>query len=141
MNDFLLSSSQSLTFSITAAHVWTTAEVWREIWADIGPMLATAMGGIEGTYVEEQLLFTERNGYPEETYYTFSYSPISEDDGNRASALKRTALSQCRTVEVRCAASMVLPPSSQLLPWSTTMVADPKHKYAVEDKDCRALSA
>ena len=58
-----------------------TAEVWSEIWADIEPMLATAMGGIEGTYVEEQLLIMERNGYPEETYYTFSYSPISGDDG------------------------------------------------------------
>ena len=23
----------------------------------------------------------ERNGYPEETYYTFSYSPIPNDDG------------------------------------------------------------
>ena len=39
-------------------------------------MLATAMGGDEGTYVEAQLLIMERNGYPEETYYTFSYSPI-----------------------------------------------------------------
>jgi signal transduction histidine kinase len=58
-----------------------TADVWREIWADIGPLLATAMGGVEGTYVEEQLLIMERNGYPEETYYTFSYSPIPGDDG------------------------------------------------------------
>ena len=58
-----------------------TSEVWREIWADIGPLLATAMGGVEGTYVEEQLLVMERNGYPEETYYTFSYSPIPTDDG------------------------------------------------------------
>ena len=40
------------------------------------------MGGIEGTYVEEQLLIMERNGYPEETYYTFSYSPIPNDDGS-----------------------------------------------------------
>lgn len=55
--------------------------VWQEIWDDIGPMLATAMTGIEGTYVEEQLLIMERNGYPEETYYTFSYSPIPDDDG------------------------------------------------------------
>src|SRR5262249_34492046 len=31
--------------------------------------------------VEEQLLVMERNGYPEETYYTFSYSPIPDDDG------------------------------------------------------------
>lgn len=55
--------------------------VWQEIWDDIGPMLATAMSGVEGTYVEEQLLIMERNGYPEETYYTFSYSPIPDDDG------------------------------------------------------------
>ena len=44
-------------------------------------MLATAMSGHEGTYVEAQLLIMERNGYPEETYYTFSYSPIPNDDG------------------------------------------------------------
>src|SRR5579885_3002439 len=56
--------------------------VWREIWDDIGPMLRTAMGGVEGTYVEEQLLIMERNGYPEETYYTFSYSPVPNDDGS-----------------------------------------------------------
>ena len=42
---------------------------------------ATAMSGDEGTYVEAQLLIMERNGYPEETYYTFSYSPIPNDDG------------------------------------------------------------
>lgn len=56
--------------------------VWREIWNEIGPMLETAVGGVEGTYVEEQLLIMERYGYPEETYYTFSYSPIPDDDGS-----------------------------------------------------------
>ncbi len=70
---------------IGGKHPWAlgrpTAEVWSEIWSEIGPLLATAMGGIEGTYVEEQLLVMERNGYPEETYYTFSYSPIPGDDG------------------------------------------------------------
>jgi PAS domain S-box-containing protein len=54
--------------------------VWREVWDDIGPMLAQASRGREGTYVEAQLLIMERNGYPEETYYTFSYSPIITDD-------------------------------------------------------------
>jgi signal transduction histidine kinase len=70
---------------IGGKHPWAlgkpTALVWREIWDDIGPMLDTALGGREGTYVEEQLLIMERNGYPEETYYTFSYSPILMEDG------------------------------------------------------------
>ena len=70
---------------IGGKHPWAlgrTASVgWREIWHEIGPMLSQAMGGNEGTYVEAQLLIMERNGYPEETYYTFSYSPIPADDG------------------------------------------------------------
>jgi len=71
---------------IGARHPWALgrpiSQVWREIWTEIEPMLRTAMGGVEGTYVEEQLLIMERNGYPEETYYTFSYSPIPDDDGS-----------------------------------------------------------
>ena len=71
---------------IGGKHPWAlgkpTHEVWREIWPDIGPMLETAMGGDRGTYVESQLLIMERNGYPEETYYTFSYSPIPDEDGS-----------------------------------------------------------
>lgn len=58
--------------------------VWREIWKDVRPMLKTVMDDDEGTYVEEQLLIMERNGYPEETYYTFSYTPIPDDDGGTA---------------------------------------------------------
>jgi signal transduction histidine kinase/DNA-binding response OmpR family regulator len=70
---------------IGGKHPWAlgrpTAEVWREIWGDIAPLLDKAMTEEEGTYVEEQLLIMERNGYPEETHYTFSYSPIIDDDG------------------------------------------------------------
>src|ERR1700760_3511090 len=55
--------------------------VWKDIWRDIEPMLRQVMEKDEGTYVESQLLIMERYGYPEETYYTFSYTPIPGDDG------------------------------------------------------------
>ena len=71
---------------IGGKHPWAlgrpTTEVWHEIWDDIGPLLDTAMNEEQGTYVESQLLIMERNGYPEETYYTFSYSPIPNNDGS-----------------------------------------------------------
>jgi PAS domain S-box-containing protein len=70
---------------IGGKHPWAlgrpTRMVWSEIWGDIEPLLETALTGIEGTFVEEKLLIMERNGYPEETYYTFSYSPVPDDDG------------------------------------------------------------
>ncbi|MFS0518640.1 ATP-binding protein [Nostoc sp. UIC 10607] len=56
--------------------------VWREIWDQIGPRAESAMLKNEGTYDEALLLIMERNGYPEETYYTFSYSPVPNDQGD-----------------------------------------------------------
>lgn len=58
--------------------------VWREIWDHIDPLYNSVMNNDEGTYEESQLLIMERNGYPEETYYTFSYTPIPGDNGGTA---------------------------------------------------------
>ena len=57
------------------------SEVWHEIWDQVGPRAESAMLNNEGTYDEALLLIMERNGYPEETYYTFSYSPVPNDQG------------------------------------------------------------
>ena len=55
--------------------------VWREIWDQVGPRAASAMRNNTGTYDEALLLIMERHGYQEETYYTFSYSPVPNDEG------------------------------------------------------------
>ena len=56
-------------------------EVWKEIWPDIGPRIDHVLKTGEATWDEGLLLFLERSGYSEETYHTFSYSPLSDDRG------------------------------------------------------------
>src|SRR6185312_13081257 len=60
------------------------SEVWKDIWEDINPLLKKVMEEDEGTYSESKLLIMDRNGYREETYYTFSYTRIAADDGTAA---------------------------------------------------------
>ena len=38
----------------------------------------------EATWSNDLLLMLERSGYPEECYFTFSYSPIRDEPGNVA---------------------------------------------------------
>ncbi|KWX67264.1 SpoIIE family protein phosphatase [Mycobacterium sp. NAZ190054] len=57
-------------------------EVWAEIWDDIGPRIERVLSTGEATWDTALLLFLQRSGYVEETYHTFSYSPL-RDDGAR----------------------------------------------------------
>ncbi|MEW9555061.1 SpoIIE family protein phosphatase [Nonomuraea sp. NPDC050783] len=58
------------------------SEVWAEIWGDIGPRIDAVLSTGKATWDEALLLFLERAGYPEETYHTFSYSPLRDDSGS-----------------------------------------------------------
>ncbi|WP_245442871.1 ATP-binding response regulator [Methylobacterium terrae] len=55
--------------------------VWAEIWPDIGPRIAQVLGTGQATWDEALLLFLERRGFTEESYHTFSYSPLADDSG------------------------------------------------------------
>lgn len=55
-------------------------EVWSEIWSDIEPIVNKALAG-EATFHENLPLTMERNGYRENTWYSFSYSPVRDDNG------------------------------------------------------------
>ncbi|MGY4652553.1 SpoIIE family protein phosphatase [Mycobacterium sp. URHB0021] len=56
-------------------------EVWAEIWNDIGPRIDRVLSSEQATWDVGLLLFLERSGYPEESYHTFSYSPLRDDGG------------------------------------------------------------
>jgi anti-sigma regulatory factor (Ser/Thr protein kinase) len=53
-------------------------ECWPEIWDTIGPMLTGVFETGEPVWFEDLPLILERNGYPEQTHFTFSYSRIGE---------------------------------------------------------------
>jgi PAS domain S-box-containing protein len=57
------------------------SRVWAEIWPDIGPRIEHVLSRGEATWDEGLLLFLERRGYKEETYHSFSYSPVRGDGG------------------------------------------------------------
>jgi len=66
-------------------HPWALGrparQVWAEIWPDIGPRAEAVLRTGVATWDEGLLLFLERSGFTEETYHTFSYSPLPGDEG------------------------------------------------------------
>jgi PAS domain S-box-containing protein len=66
-------------------HPWALGrpcrEVWSEIWGVIAPMLDGVVASGEATWSDDQLLLLERRGYPEECYFSFSFSPVRGANG------------------------------------------------------------
>ncbi|SEH68137.1 PAS domain-containing sensor histidine kinase [Paracoccus alkenifer] len=56
------------------------AEVWAEVWDEIGPIAERAYAG-EPTFVQDFPLTIDRYGYPEPCHFTFCYSPIRDENG------------------------------------------------------------
>lgn len=82
--------------------------VWKDIWKDIEPMLSRAMERDEGTYVESRLLIMVRSGFPEETYYTFSYTPVLGADGRPAGIICYNTADTERIINERALKTMQL---------------------------------
>nr|WP_244510554.1 HWE histidine kinase domain-containing protein [Microvirga guangxiensis] len=58
-------------------------DIWSEIWADISPLIDAALAG-EATYRENLPLVMNRKGFDEQTWFTFSYSPVRDESGRVA---------------------------------------------------------
>jgi PAS domain S-box-containing protein len=72
----------------SAKHPWAlgrpAAEVWPEIWDICGPLADKVFQKGEASFVDEVRLFMNRGNFLEETYYSFSYSPIRDESGTVA---------------------------------------------------------
>ncbi|WP_250994634.1 HWE histidine kinase domain-containing protein [Agrobacterium vitis] len=56
------------------------AEIWADVWDGVLPYVRSALAGT-ATWEENMPLVMTRNGFAEQTYWTFSYSPLYGDDG------------------------------------------------------------
>ncbi|WP_192847139.1 PAS domain-containing protein, partial [Aureimonas sp. AU4] len=57
------------------------AEVWPDIWNDIEPLVARVFAGETATFQGMPLVMT-RNGFAEDTWWDFSYSPVHDEQGD-----------------------------------------------------------
>ncbi len=61
-------------------------DVFAEAWDDLAPLFAQARSG-EAVWFEDMPVVMDRHGHPEETYFTFSYSPVRDDRGEIAGVM------------------------------------------------------
>ena len=55
--------------------------VWSEIWDEVGPLMHSVLSGGPAVWREHHLFFLKSRGFDQETFHTFSQSPVMGDDG------------------------------------------------------------
>ncbi len=76
------------------------ADVWADVWDDISPLVDKALAG-EASFFENLPLVTDRKGYDEHAWFTFSYSPVRDESGAIAGMFCSTYESTERVVTER----------------------------------------
>ena len=134
------------------------AEVWGEIWDICGPLADKVFQKGEASFLDEVRLLMNRGEFLEETYYSFSYSPIRDESGKVAglfcpstdvtpkvinarrlrtlSELSANALVQ-KTTEAACAsvaATLAKNPSD--IPFALLYLIDPETMQARLEQAC-----
>lgn len=140
-----------------AKHPWALGrpaeEVWAEIWDVCGPLADKVFRHGEASFVDDVQLFMSRGDFLEETYYSFSYSPIRDETGHVAglfcpsaetthkvlNARRLRTLSELaakalveRSVETACASAIdTLAKNPEDVPFALLYWIDPVHRRAV----------
>ena len=70
--------------TLRGKHPWAlgrpASEVWAEVWEQVTPQVRAVLDRGESTWDEDLQLYVVRNGWPEESFHTFSYSPLADAD-------------------------------------------------------------
>ncbi len=145
-----------------AKHPWAlgkpTAEIWPEIWDIIGPLIDKVYQQGEASFLDDVRFLMNRGDFIEETYYSFSYSPIRDESGAVAglfcpttevtpkvinarrlrtlSELSANSLLQ-KTVDAACAeAAATLSKNPDDVPFALLYLIDNENKQARLEQSC-----
>ena len=134
------------------------AEVWGEIWDICGPLADKVFEKGEASFVDDVRLLMNRGDFIEETYYSFSYSPIRDESGavaglfcpstevtpkvinarrlNTLSELSANGLLQ-KTIEAACASvAATLSKNPDDIPFALLYLVDSERKHARLEQLC-----
>jgi PAS domain S-box-containing protein len=89
-------------------------QIWAEIWPDIAPIIERALSG-QSSYHEDLPLLVLRRGYLEQSYFTFSYSPLHDADGS-VGGMYCTVIETTERVQAERRAAFELKLTDALLP-------------------------
>ncbi|MET0981498.1 MAG: PAS domain S-box protein [Telluria sp.] len=115
------------------------ARVWQEAWPGLAPTVARVQAG-ESFFFENYATTLERHGYPEQAWFTFSYSPLRDELGEVKGLIctvievtdKVEALARHKEAEERLA--MSLEASGNIGTWSVDLDTYATH---VDDRFAR----
>ncbi|RZA05140.1 MAG: PAS domain S-box protein, partial [Proteobacteria bacterium] len=110
-------------------------QVWEEIWPELFPLVMSVDKG-EAVYLENLKLKMNRNGFDEETFFTFSYSPLRNEEheikGLLCACIETTAQLRAHEELSRSEASLKLAlASAEMGTWEVSL-SNGKVKFSPE---------
>jgi PAS domain S-box-containing protein len=140
-----------------------TSEVWAEIWDICGPLANKVFTDGEASFMDDVRLFMDRGDFLEETFYSFSYSPIRDESGQvcglfcpstdvtpkvvntrrvrTLSQLATNALSEKTIVGACATAANTLSKNPDDIPFALLYLADPDGRCALLEQTVGYFSA
>ncbi len=116
------------------------ADLWPDAWPQVRPMVDQALGGT-ASKVEDLLVVMDRHGDPEDSWWSFSYSPLRGDQGDIAGVMCITKDTTRRVLAERARSSEVQR-FRELFEHSPSFVAalhGPEHVFFIANPAYRKL--
>lgn len=115
-------------------------QVWYEIWDQVEPIISDAYAGIS-TQMDDIAFEMLRNGYPEETHFSFSYTPVRDDEGDVLGMFCACSEITQRVISAREVAAQARQLESlfDASPSFMAFLEGPEHRFSLTNASFRAL--